>query len=164
MNKNEFIKLQKEKFDKRIKSVFDKEPFVIIFTDAIQSSCHGHFSYCDMYSGYNSTWVENFKRLFNGTLRYYIYTIDKWFSFKCKCGCNAFYFWNSRYVCSECFETYCLSIEGIVNTFVNKEDSIALNKVKNVPTIRWHKFGIIDKNEFDEFMKDCTNPEQIVYW
>lgn len=34
----------------------------------------------------------------------------------------------------------------------------------DTPMIKWHRFGIVSKYEFDEFMKDCTNPEQEVYW
>lgn len=34
----------------------------------------------------------------------------------------------------------------------------------DTPMIKWHRFGIVSKYEFDEFMKDCTNLEQKVYW
>ena len=52
-------------------------------------------------------------------------------------------------------------MNDFVFTYKTKEDQ---NDVLNAVLNKWHRFGLISKFEFDEFMKNCTNPEQVVYW
>lgn len=51
-------------------------------------------------------------------------------------------------------------------TYKTKEDAekVTMSMIGTIGTNTWHRFGIISKYEFDEFMKDCINPEQVVYW
>lgn len=171
MNKNEFIKNQQQLFNKQIEDVFDKEPFIIIFTDAIQSSAYGCHSYLTMYNSI-LTWRESLRMLFNGGLRYHGCTVNKWITYRCKCGCNSFYIWKHWYVCSNCFSEH--SVNDFVITYKTKEDAekvtmpmtgtIASNACASIGMNTWHRFGLISKYEFNEFMKNCTNPEQVVYW
>ena len=171
MNKNEFIKNQQQLFNKQIEDVFDKEPFIIIFTDAIQSSTYGCHSYLTMYNSI-LTWRESLRMLFNGGLRYHGCTVNKWITYRCKCGCNSFYIWKHWYVCSECFTKHILNAENTLITFKDKEkcgseyecEHRLRDEYDAKATIKWHKFGLISKFEFDEFMKNCTNPEQQVYF
>lgn len=164
MDKFEFIKLQKEQFDKKIASAFNKEPFVIIFTDATQSSAYGCYSYLTMYNDSVFSWRENLRMLFNGTLRYYGRAVNKWTTYKCKCGCNSFYIWKHWYVCSECFTEHVLNAENTMITFKDKEKCGPEFEYDAKAIIKWHEFGLITKFEFDKFMKNCTNPEQEVYF
>ena len=135
MNKEEYIKHKKEQFEKNLENAFDENKlYVIIFTDNQQSSCYGHYEYCDMYCGCDNTWRDNIKNLLAGKLKYYKMTVNKWITYKCECGCNTFY----------CYKDMPMTGTVGMNT--------------------WHRFGLISKYEFDEFMKNCTNPEQEVYW
>lgn len=160
MNKKEYIKHKKEQFEKNLESAFDKNNlYVVIFTETKQSSCYGHHEYCDMYSGCDNTWRDNIRNLLTGKFKYYKMTVNKWITYRCACGCNTFYIYKDWFVCSNCFS------EHIMNDFVftckTKEDQ---NDVLNAVLNKWHRFGLISKFEFDEFMKNCTNPEQVVYW
>lgn len=51
-------------------------------------------------------------------------------------------------------------------TYKTKEDAekVTMSTIGTIGTNTWHRFGTISKYEFDKFMKDCTNPEQVVYW
>ena len=164
MDKNSFIKQEQQLFNKQVKDVFDKEPFVIIFTDAVQSSAYGCYSYLTMYNCVQRSWRESLRMLFNGTLRYHGCTVNKWTTYKCNCGCNSFYIWKHWYVCSECFTKHILNAENTMITFKDKEKCGSEYEYDAKATIKWHKFGLISKFEFDEFMKNCTNKEQQVYF
>lgn len=164
MDKNEFIKQEQQLFNKQVKDVFDKEPFVIIFTDAVQSSAYGCYSYLTMYNSNVLSWRESLRMLFNGTLKYYGYAVNKWTTYRCKCGCNSFYIWKHWYVCSECFTKHVLNAENTLITFKDKEKCGPEYEYDAKAIIKWHKFGLISKFEFDEFMKNCTNKEQQVYF
>lgn len=41
--------------------------------------------------------------------------------------------------------------------------SVFMTMTGTVGMNTWHRFGLISKYEFDKFMKNCTNPEQVVY-
>lgn len=166
MNKKEYIKQKKEQFEKNLEWALDENKlYVLIFTDKKQSSCYGRYEYCDMHSGHAITWRENIRRLLNGTLRYHSYSINKWITYRCNnCGCNSFYCYKDWFVCSNCFSEHLINDFAI--TFKTKEDAekVTTSEIGTVKTNTWHRFGIISEYEFDEFMKNCTNPEQDVYW
>lgn len=160
MNKKEYIKQKKEQFEKNLKWALDENKlYVIIFTDNKQSSCYGHHEYCDMYGGCDNTWRDNIRNLLTGKLKYYKMTVNKWITYRCACGCNTFYIYKDWFVCSNCFSEHIMN--DFVFTYKTKEDQ---NDVLNAVLNKWHRFGLISKFEFDEFMKNCTNPEQEVYW
>ena len=160
MNKKEYIKQKKEQFEKNLEWALDENKlYVIIFTDNKQSSCYGHHEYCDMYGGCDNTWRDNIKNLLTGKLKYYKMTVNKWITYRCACGCNTFYIYKDWFVCSNCFSEHIMN--DFVFTYKTKEDQ---NDVLNAVLNKWHRFGLISKFEFDEFMKNCTNPEQEVYW
>lgn len=160
MNKKEYIKQKKEQFEKNLEWALDENKlYVIIFTDNKQSSCYGHHEYCDMYGGCDNTWRDNIKNLLTGKLKYYKMTVNKWITYRCACGCNTFYIYKDWFVCSNCFSEHIMN--DFVFTYKTKEDQ---NDVLNAVLNKWHRFGLISKFEFDEFMKNCTNPEQVVYW
>lgn len=134
-----------------------------------------------MYCGCDNTWRDNIRDLLAGKLKYYKMTVNKWITYKCKCGCNTFYCYRDWFVCSECFKEHLVGDFAI--TFKTKEDAkkVSMATVGTVKTNltspcqvlnTWHRYGIISEYEFDEFMKDChesdalncTNPEQEVYW
>lgn len=169
--RDEFIKHEQQLFNKQVKDVFDKEPFVIIFADAVQSSAYGCHSYLTMYNSI-FTWRESLRMLFNGGLRYHGCTVNKWTTYKCNCGCNSFYIWKHWYVCSECFTKHVLNAENTMITFRDKDkcgpeyecEHRLRDEYDAKAIIKWHKLGLTSKFEFDEFMKNCTNPEQVVYW
>ena len=166
MNKEEYIKQKKEQFEKNLEWALDENKlYVIIFTDNKQSSCYGRYEYCIIHSGHDITWRENIRRLLNGTLRYHSYSINKWITYRCNnCGCNSFYSYKNWFVCSKCFSEHL--VNDFALTFKTKEDAekVTTSEVGTVKTNTWHRFGIISEYEFDEFMKNCTNPEQVVYW
>lgn len=160
MNKNEYLKHKKEQFEKILESAFDENNlYVIIFTETKQSSCYGHHEYCDMYGGCDNTWRDNIRNLLTGKLKYYKMTVNKWITYRCTCGCNTFHIYKDWFVCSNCFSEHI--VNDFVITYKTKEDQ---NDVLNAVLNKWHRFGLISKFEFDEFMKNCTNPEQEVYW
>lgn len=160
MNKKEYIKQKKEQFEKNLEWALDENKlYVIIFTDNKQSSCYGHHEYCDMYGGCDNTWRDNIKNLLTGKLKYYKMTVNKWITYRCACGCNTFYIYKDWFVCSNCFSEHIMN--DFVFTYKTKEDQ---NDVLNAVLNKWHRFGLISKFEFDEFMKNCTNKEQEVYW
>lgn len=173
MNKNEYLKHKKEQFEKNLETSFDETKlYVIIFTDNQQSSCYGHYEHCDMYGGCdceqrsraNNTWRDNIRNLLAGKLKYYKMTVNKWITYKCECGCNTFYCYKDWFVCSKCFKEHLVNNFAI--TFKTKEDAekVTMSTVGTIGTNTWYKYGIISVYEFDEFMKNCTNPEQVVYW
>lgn len=165
MNKNEYLKHKKEQFEKNLERAFDENNlYVIIFTDNQQSSCYGHHEYCDIYSGCDNTWRDNIRNLLTGKLKYYKMTVNKWITYKCDCGCNTFYIYKNWFVCSECFSEHIMN--DFVITYKTKEDAekVTMPMTGTVGMNTWHRFGLISKYEFDEFMKDCTNKEQVVYW
>ena len=160
MNKKEYIKQKKEQFEKNLEWALDENKlYVIIFTDNKQSSCYGHHEYCDMYGGCDNTWRDNIRNLLTGKLKYYKMTVNKWITYRCACGCNTFYIYKDWFVCSNCFSEHIMN--DFVFTYKTKEDQ---NDVLNAVLNKWHRFGLISKFEFDEFMKNCTNSEQVVYW
>lgn len=160
MNKEEYIKHKKKQFEKNLESAFDKNNlYVVIFTEIKHSSCYGHHEYCDMYGGCGNTWRDNIRNLLTGKLKYYKMTVNKWITYRCACGCNTFYIYKDWFVCSNCFSEHIMN--DFVFTYKTKEDQ---NDVLNAVLNKWHRFGLISKFEFDEFMKNCTNPEKVVYW
>ena len=171
--RDEYIKHKKEQFEKNLERAFDENNLdVIIFTDNKQSSCYGHHEYCDMYSGCdceqrsraNNTWRDNIRNLLTGKFKYYKMTVNKWITYRCECGCNTFYCYKNWFVCSECFKEHL--VNDFTITYKTKEDAekVTMPMAGTVGMNTWHRFGIISKYEFNEFMKDCTNPEQVVYW
>lgn len=146
MNKEEYIKQKKKQFEKHLQQSFEiNNLYVIIFTDVAQSSYYGSCDYYNMYTG-NIPWENNVKLLLSGQLKYYQISVDKWITYKCNCGCNAFFAYENWFVCSNCF------FEHSIGDF-----TVTFNETKEN---RWHKFGIVSKYEFDEFMKECTNKER----
>lgn len=165
MNKFDYLKHKREQFEKGLESAFgENNLYVIIFTDNKQSSCYGHHEYCNMYGGSDNTWRDNIRNLLEGKLKYYRMPVNKWITYKCECGCNTFYCYKDWFVCSKCFKEHIMNNFAI--TFKTKEDAekVTMSTVGTIKTNTWHRFGIISKYEFDKFMKDCTNPEQVVYW
>ena len=57
-------------------------------------------------------------------------------------------------------------MNDFVITYKTKEDAekVTMPITGTVGMNTWYRFGLISKYEFNEFMKNCTNPEQVVYW
>lgn len=68
------------------------------------------------------------------------------------------------------FATY--SKEDAEKVTMPMTGTITSNACASIGMNTWHRFGLISKYEFNEFMKNCresdalncTNPEQVVYW
>ena len=181
--RDEYIKHKKEQFAKGLERAFvGNNLYVIIFTDNQQSmsfnGTYADLNNCLSFTNKYDTRISLLKKLFANELTYYGKSIDKWISYKCNhflpdgsvCNCNTFYIWGNYFVCSNCFAEHLVS--DYTATFKNKEDSLNCeyrsrddNEFNyDTPMIKWHRFGLISKYEFDKFMKDCTNLEQVVYW
>lgn len=119
---------------------------------------------CEQRSRANNTWRDNIRNLLTGKFKYYKMTVNKWITYKCTCGCNTFYIYKDWFVCSECFSEHIMNNFAI--TYKTKEDAekVIMPTTGTIGMNTWHRFGIISKYEFDKFMKNCTNPEQVVYW
>lgn len=122
------------------------------------------FAKCEQRSRANNTWRDNIRNLLTGKFKYYKMTVNKWITYKCTCGCNTFYIYKDWFVCSECFSEHIMNNFAI--TYKTKEDAekVIMPTTGTIGMNTWHRFGIISKYEFDKFMKNCTNPEQVVYW
>lgn len=122
------------------------------------------FANCEQRSRANNTWRDNIRNLLTGKFKYYKMLVNKWITYKCDCGCNTFYIYKDLFVCSECFSEHIMN--NFVITYKTKEDAekVTMPMTGTVGMNTWHRFGLISKYEFDKFMKDCTNPEQEVYW
>ena len=173
--RDEYIKHKKEQFAKGLENAFvGNNLYVIIFIDNQQSmsfnGTYADLNNCLSFANKYDTRISLLKKLFANELTYYGKSIDKWISYKCNhflpdgsvCNCNTFYIWGNYFVCSNCFSEHLVS--DYTATFKNKEDSLNNEFNYDTPMIKWHKFGIVSKYEFDKSMKDCINPEQVVYW
>lgn len=181
--RDEYIKHKKEQFAKGLEIAFKGDNlYVIIFTDNQQSmsfnGTYANLNNCLSFANKYDTRISLLEKLFANELTYYGKSIDKWISYKCNhflpdgsvCNCNTFYIWGNYFVCSNCFAEHLVG--DYTATFKNKEDSLNCEHRSrddnefnyDTPMIKWHRFGIVSKYEFDKFMKNCTNKEQDVYW
>lgn len=155
--RDEYIKLKKEQFNKKIDEAFRDKPYVFIYIPAYNTWMLDCSKSKWTYHTLDGTF-ENIKGVLSGELIFRKKPIvcspaSKLFYrlFECEeCGCHSFYQFNHRAVCSNCFKENILIDQDYLIPFENEEKGVYANE-------RWTYYCDVYEDVFNELLEEVKN-------